>query len=89
MMGMFESIVRLRKGFIVSDKAKVVLGRIDGNIYSVLGATSSALKKMGLYDKSSEMIKRATSSSSYEEALCIIMEYVDFVEMDEDEDDED
>lgn len=49
----------------------------DGNIFNVMGAASKTLKCSGMSEESKEMCSRVTSSGSYEEALGIIMEYVD------------
>jgi len=56
----------------------VVTGPVDGNIFAVMGAVSRALKDAGQRNKVSEMQNRVMSSSSYDEALCICMEYADF-----------
>lgn len=56
----------------------VVTGPVDGNVFSVMGAASRALKRAGLADRATEMSNRVRSSGSYDEALSIIMEYVDF-----------
>ena len=48
----------------------------DGNIFVLLALASRTLKENGLNQEADEMYKRATSSSSYDEALCIIGEYV-------------
>lgn len=49
----------------------------DGNIYNLLGIASRALKKVSQRDKATEMRSRVTKSKSYNEALLIIMEYVE------------
>ena len=49
----------------------------DGNIFNLLGMASRALKNNGLADEAKEMYDRVTSSGSYNDALCIITEYVD------------
>ena len=59
----------------MSDKP-TVLGPVNGNIFAVMAAASRALKKAGL--DTAEMQERVTSSGSYDEALGICMEYVDF-----------
>lgn len=50
----------------------------DGNIFFVLGAASKILKQKGLADQAVEMKNRVTSSGSYQEALSIIGEYVEY-----------
>ena len=58
-------------------KPKMELLGQDGNIFGILGRASRLLKSVGQKDQTDEMLRRATSSSSYEEALHIISEYVD------------
>ncbi len=48
----------------------------DGNIFNLLAIATRTLQENNLHDKADEMYQRATSSKSYEEALCIIGEYV-------------
>ena len=49
----------------------------DGNIFNLLGIASRTLKKNGMADEAAEMYDRVTSSGSYNEALCIITEYIE------------
>lgn len=49
----------------------------DGNIFNVMGIAAKTLKRSGMPEEASEMCSRVTSSCSYEEALGIIMEYVE------------
>lgn len=49
----------------------------NGNIFNLLGIASRALKKVSQRDKATEMRSRVTKSKSYDEALLIIMEYVE------------
>lgn len=48
----------------------------DGNIFNLLGLAARTLRENGMAEQASEMMKRATASGSYDEALCIIGEYV-------------
>ncbi len=48
----------------------------DGNIFSLMGIASQALKRSGMKDEATEMCERITSSGSYDKALAIIGEYV-------------
>ena len=48
----------------------------NGNIFNLLAIASRTLRENNPCDKADEMYKRAKSSNSYEEALCIIGEYV-------------
>lgn len=58
-------------------KPRAKLIGADSNMFNLLGIASGALKKAGLGDKSREMIDRVQKASSFDEALCIIGEYVD------------
>lgn len=58
-------------------KPTVVFTGENGNIYNLLGIASRALKKVSQRDKATEMRSRVTKSKSYDEALLIIMEYVE------------
>lgn len=49
----------------------------DGNIFFVLGRVRQALKASGKNDQVQEVSERVMASGSYDEALQIIMEYVD------------
>ena len=49
----------------------------NGNIFNLLGIASRTLKENGMAEEAKEMYNRVTSSGSYNEALCIITEYVD------------
>ncbi len=48
----------------------------DGNIFAILGRADRLLRYSGQSDKAKEMSRRVFSSSSYNEALGIISEYV-------------
>ncbi len=58
-------------------KSKCKLVGKDGNIFNLMGIASRTLKEAGLKEKADEMIQRITKSKSYDEALGIIMEYVE------------
>ena len=50
----------------------------DGNIFNLRGVVSRTLKEAGEPEKAEEMIKRIKSDAkSYDEALAMLMEYVD------------
>lgn len=55
--------------------AAKILGR-DGNIFNLVNISVAALNKVDLQEQSKEMIKRVFNARNYDEALCIIMEYV-------------
>lgn len=49
----------------------------DGNIFSILGRVSRTLKEHGKDEQAKEVSERVMASGSYDEALQIIMEYVE------------
>ena len=65
------------------DKPECKLVGENGNVFNLMGIASRALKKAGLNDQAKEMQERImgkegeTGAESYDEALSIIMEYVD------------
>lgn len=58
-------------------KPKCKLVGQDGNIFNLMGIASRTLKGVGLEKEAAEMVDRITKSKSYDEALRIIMEYVE------------
>ena len=54
----------------------VQLTGTDGNIFCVIAKAREALRRNGRSDLIKEFTDYITSSSSYEEALCRVMEYV-------------
>ena len=58
-------------------KPKMNLLGEDGNIYAILGRASRLLRQNGQSSEAEQMYFRVTSSSSYDEALHIISEYVE------------
>jgi len=63
----------------MSENFKKVNAKIigeDGNVFNLIGICSKALKNNGYYDEASELVKRVTNSHSYDEALQIMLEYV-------------
>lgn len=67
----------MKENFI---KPKSPIIGADGNIFNLIGIASKSLKKEGYYEEANEMSKRVMRSNSYEEALGIIMEYIDPVD---------
>ena len=51
----------------------------DGNVFNLLGIASRALKENGLAEQAKAMRDRVMSSGSYDEALCIMGDYVNIV----------
>lgn len=58
-------------------KPKCKLIGEDGNIFFILGRVSRVLKETGRADQVKECSDRVMNSCSYDEALRIIMEYVE------------
>jgi len=58
-------------------KPKCKLIGEDGNIFFVLGRVRQALKASGNSEQAEEVSERVMVCGSYDEALKIIMEYVD------------
>ena len=59
------------------DKPPVKLIGEDGNIFAILLKCKRALEEEGEKDKAEEMAHRVTNSESYDQALSIVMEYVE------------
>lgn len=55
----------------------------NGNIFVLMGIASNTLKENDMAEQAKEMCGRITSSGSYDEALCIISEYVEVTSIDE------
>ena len=50
----------------------------DGNIFNLMGIVSKTLKESEEHEKADEMVKRITTQAeSYDEALAMLMDYVD------------
>jgi hypothetical protein len=58
-------------------KPKVRLVGQDGNVFNLLGICCRALKKADQHEKAQELQKRVLKCGSYEEALSIMLEYVE------------
>lgn len=55
----------------------------NGNIYNLAGIASETLKRNDMAEQAKEMCDRILSSGSYDEALCIIGEYVNITGSDD------
>ena len=66
----------------MEEKVKAPIVGADGNIFNLIGISSRALKREGFYKEADELTTRVMESKSYDEALNIIMEYVEPVEVD-------
>ena len=58
----------------------------DGNIFNLMGIASRTLRQNGMADEAVEMRNRIRESGSYDQALCIIGDYVNITGGDENED---
>jgi len=67
---------------VEQEKPDAPLIGADGNIFSLMGIASRTLKRAGMPDQAKEMCSRVTGSGSYDNALGIIMEYVNPVDAD-------
>lgn len=62
------------------EKPKCALIGKDGNIFNLMGIASRTLRNNNLKEEAKEMVIRIEESKSYDEALCIISEYVDITD---------
>ncbi|MBQ8999230.1 MAG: hypothetical protein IJ086_11165 [Clostridium sp.] len=60
-------------------KIEVELIGQDGNIFNLVAIASRALERNGQREAASEMQDKVYNSSSYDEALMIISDYVEIV----------
>jgi hypothetical protein len=58
-------------------KPHVRLTGTDGNVFFLLGKCARALNDAGQRDRAVEMYERVKSCHSYDEALQLMLEYVD------------
>jgi len=49
----------------------------DGNVFAIIGKVSKALKQANLQDQAREFTEKAMTSKSYDEVLCLVMNYVE------------
>ena len=76
----FTTISKPEQDLVKKQKPDAPLIGADGNIFNLMGIASRALKASGLSQQANEMFDRASASGSYEEALNIIGEFVNFIE---------
>lgn len=81
---LIDSMFGDRMGYSIDEyiieKPKCALIGQDGNIFNLVGIASKTLKRNGMYEESKEMSDRVFNSKSYEDALCIIDEYVEITD---------
>ena len=61
----------------------------DSNIFNLVGIASRTLKRNNMQNQAEEMQKRVFSSHGYDEALSIIMDYVNITSVNDMEETED
>lgn len=64
----------------IKEKPKCNIDNERGVMYDIICEVSKTLKDNKLFNESREMIERATTTYSYDEAFDIINEYVEIVE---------
>lgn len=68
-----------------SEKPDCPLIGADGNVFNLMGIATRTLKEHGLQDQAKEMRERIMQSGSYDEALCILGEYVNITSVNEEQ----
>lgn len=64
---------------ISGNEPKCDITKAYGSMLEILGMASTTLKRHNLYEQSREMIEKATTVYSYDEALDVVNQYVDLV----------
>jgi len=60
------------------DKPIVQATGEDGNVFSIMGRCSKALKVAGKPEAAKELSERVFACSSYDDALAVMSDYVEF-----------
>lgn len=66
-------------------KPKAELIGADGNVFNLIAISVKALKRNGMHQEATEMANRIYASQSYEQALGIMQEYIEAVEVGHDQ----
>jgi hypothetical protein len=61
----------------MAEKPAVKLVGVDSNIFTLVGLATRALKRAGLQAEANKMTEEVFNAESYDQALSIIMKYVD------------
>lgn len=75
---------KCKGGFKIKKEFKKVSAPIigaDGNVFNLISICVKSLKENGFKEEAEEMKKRINSSKSYDEALGIMCEYIDPIEV--------
>jgi hypothetical protein len=59
-------------------KKPVVRGRVDGNVFSVIGIVKRTLQRAGQEREAADFVARAFRCGSYDEVLVLAMDVVEF-----------
>lgn len=62
----------------VTPKPSMDARNLDGNIFSVIGRVQATLRSAGLRSEAEEVLGRVQQTKSYEDALGVCMQYVNF-----------
>ncbi len=62
------------------NKPKSPIIGADGNVYNLMGICSRSLKKAGYSERAKEMSERIMKAKNYDEALAIMIEYIEPVD---------
>lgn len=68
------------------EKVNAPIINADGNVFNLIGICSKELRRHGYSEEAKELEERVTNSKSYDDALMIMMEYVNPVDIDYNED---
>jgi len=55
-----------------------VYGKVNGNVFAIIAAARETLNKAHMSWRGKEMVRRALAAKSYDHALSILQEYVQF-----------
>ena len=72
-----EKVKEVTQTIIEVRKPKCKLTGVDGNIFTLVGVARDALGKAKMKNEAKEMSDKVSKAKSYDEALCIIADYVD------------
>lgn len=61
----------------MSEKPTCKLTGADGNVFNLIGLAGRALRRAGMFEAEKEMTDKCLASKSYDEAIQIIMSYVE------------
>lgn len=75
---MLDAVLQRKVRCVQRGKPHVQLSGTDGNVFSIIGLVSNALKHAGQEDRAAEFRHRATNAKSYTDIIgSLVHEYVD------------